>query len=416
MAKAIVGFDQYECVQFLNKRIECDNYRGIQISQHNRFDLDIIDTIVSEIYNVTRDGLLQIRTTDLSKRPYNIEGEEQYARLVINIAEKVGRCTQDSLRKNLFVDMHRMGLIERYNSNRENQDPYVRSITKYISLTPLALNFIKTKDIFEKRMIYTRAVDTLMSGYGETIAGIMVDLEMNTISAEEMALFTSFVGQTLDGQIMTISEIEKLLKEFNNMSRFQRSRVIDQLQTYCSTTMHNENKKDKRDWHNWINESQQIICLLGQTAFFERQNRRMLVLRCSEEGVFGDGRLKRSSQEKNNYFAEHNVSKKTGFELHHIVPLCWARSKDQYLVLDNWKNLVYIDAYSHAQISQQRNRYVVLNFEDNNVLLSDYNDSTIKCVCEENIKYKIELQGEMKHYNDEILHSTAMENVKRNNK
>ncbi|GAA9062574.1 hypothetical protein BTM312_03950 [Helicobacter pylori] len=65
---------------------------------------------------------LQIRTTDMSKRPSNIIGEEAYAKVVDNICKsempqdnlgKKNQVTQDSLRKNLFVDMHRMGLIER---------------------------------------------------------------------------------------------------------------------------------------------------------------------------------------------------------------------------------------------------------------------------------------------------------------
>ncbi|GAA9666571.1 hypothetical protein HpVH11_08430 [Helicobacter pylori] len=62
--------------------------------------------------------LLQILTTDMSKRPSNIIGEEVYAKVVDNICKsemlqdnlgKKNQVTQDSLRKNLFVDMHRMG-------------------------------------------------------------------------------------------------------------------------------------------------------------------------------------------------------------------------------------------------------------------------------------------------------------------
>ncbi|GAA9702145.1 hypothetical protein VN0009_04810 [Helicobacter pylori] len=72
----------------------------------------------------------------MSKRPSNIIGEEVYAKVVDNICKsempqdnlgKKNQVTQDSLRKNLFVDMHRMGLIERYNKNKEPTNPYIQS-------------------------------------------------------------------------------------------------------------------------------------------------------------------------------------------------------------------------------------------------------------------------------------------------
>ena len=267
---AVNGYSQCECVNFLNKRIELDCYRGLQISQHNRFDFEVMCSVLEEINKMLggERELLQIRTTDLSKRPFNIEGEEKYATLVINISNKIGRCTQDSLRKNLFVDMHRMGLIDRYDADKVLILPYKRSKVKYISLTPLALRLIRSDDIFEKRMIYTRAIESMMQGYGETISSIMVELEMKSISYIEMSLFTSFVGESVDEIKLTSDDIKRLLREYNNLSVYQRKDIVNQLQQYCNSTMCERNKKNKRDWHNWMNESQQIINLLGQTVFF----------------------------------------------------------------------------------------------------------------------------------------------------
>ncbi len=99
-----------ECLKFLVKRLQSKDYRGIQISQHNRYTKKEILVILQEIYALVGSNLMQIRTTDLSKRPQNVGGEELYAQLTHNISLKLSRCTQDSLRKNIFVDMHRMGL------------------------------------------------------------------------------------------------------------------------------------------------------------------------------------------------------------------------------------------------------------------------------------------------------------------
>ncbi|GAA8072933.1 hypothetical protein Neuguinea51_13880 [Helicobacter pylori] len=116
-----------ECLKFLADRIRSPDYRGLHLSQHNRYDQNKIKTIIQAIFNEVGEDLLQIRTTDMSKRPSNIIGEEVYAKVVGNICKSGMQVTQDSLRKNLFVDMHRMGLIERYNKNKEPTNPYIQS-------------------------------------------------------------------------------------------------------------------------------------------------------------------------------------------------------------------------------------------------------------------------------------------------
>ncbi len=74
--KQILQIDSSKnCLKFLVDRLQSVNYRGIQISQHNRYTKDRILIILEEIYNLCSENLMQIRTTDLSKRPCNIEGE-----------------------------------------------------------------------------------------------------------------------------------------------------------------------------------------------------------------------------------------------------------------------------------------------------------------------------------------------------
>lgn len=141
-----------ECINFLVKRVQSDNYRGLQISQHNRYTQKEILVILQEIYGLCGDRLLQIRTSDLSKRPYNIEGEEKYAELTTKIASKLGRCTQDSLRKNIFVDLHRMGLIDRFNAKKKQLNPFDNGTKKYIALTKFGIDFLQSTDIFTQNL------------------------------------------------------------------------------------------------------------------------------------------------------------------------------------------------------------------------------------------------------------------------
>ena len=138
--------------------------------------------ILQEIYELCGDTLLQIRTSDLSKRPYNIEGEEKYAELTTKISSKLGRYTQDSLRKNIFVDLHRMGLIDRFNAKKKQLNPFDNGTKKYIALTDFGIEFLQSTDIFTHNLLFTRALENLMQGFGEEILHIILELESNYLT------------------------------------------------------------------------------------------------------------------------------------------------------------------------------------------------------------------------------------------
>ena len=131
-----------ECLKFLAKRILSNNYRGVQLSQHNRYDVNIISTMLVEMYNIVGINKMRIRTTDLSKRPHNTPDEYIYANYVNVLMNKIGRCTQDSVRKNLFVDLHRMGLINRYDKNNQLIYPtsYLFALFLFVYLFLFVLN------------------------------------------------------------------------------------------------------------------------------------------------------------------------------------------------------------------------------------------------------------------------------------
>ncbi len=86
-----------ECLKFLANRIKSSDYRGLHLSQHNRYDQNKIKIIIQAIFNEVGEDFLQIRTTDMSKRPSNIAGEEVYAKVVDNICKS--EIAQDNLGK-----------------------------------------------------------------------------------------------------------------------------------------------------------------------------------------------------------------------------------------------------------------------------------------------------------------------------
>ncbi len=396
-----------QCINFIAERIKSNNYRGIQISQHNRYTKKEILIILHEIYNLVGKNLMQIRTTDLSKRPINIDGEEKYAELINNISSKISRGSQDSLRKNIFVDMNRMGLINRYNKNKEISNPFKRETKKYISISNLGISLLKEKNIFSQNLLFTRALENLLKGFGEEILNIALELgsKMPYISKYELLLFASFLNQKLNDKTYSRSLIINFIKEYRRLSKYQKNSLIHKLQTYCNPDNFLGNKTQKRDFHNWLNETQQIITLLSQMSYFEYDEEKdRLVIRIGKNGIYENkAKLKRSIIEKRKYFKEHGIVKSDGFELHHVVPLCWAKSIIEFQILDNWKNLVYIDAFSHAQITHNNNANVILKFTDDYVIFIDFENKEVKCKKYIDISYDDSKQDIMLEYNKRLL-------------
>ncbi len=393
-----------ECLKFLAHRIKSSDYRGLHLSQHNRYDQNKIKTIIQAIFNEVGKDFLQIRTTDMSKRPSNIIGEEGYAKVVDSICKSEMQVTQDSLRKNLFVDMHRMGLIERYNKNKESTNPYIQSNIKYISLTPLAIEFLNAQDLLGKNFCYTQALENLLQGFGAECREIMIELDNHYLDIEEMMFFVTF----LNIEYSTRSKIIEYVREYRSLSRIQKEKLKELAQDYCNPNHFSGNKLEKRDYHNWKNQAQQIFSLLEQSVFFETNKERLILKTLNEKNKQNDKKLKCSIEEKALYFKKHGVKKEKGFELCHIVPLCSARSIEEFDLLDKWENLIYIDAFNHAIISQTQNKHICLYFKNCDMILSKglkEEQESLYFTYIKNVLYKPDLQNAMLEYNKDLLYS-----------
>jgi len=395
-----------ECLRFLGERIVSDNYRGIQLSQQNRYDVIVVTTMLVEFFNLAKAQRMFIRTTDLSKRAYNLPEEAQYAEYVNNLSIKLGRGTQDSVRKNFFVDLHRMGFIYRYNESGDRIGPFERSQIKSVSLTPLGIELVNNaNDIFQRNLIYTKAIDTLTNGLANELLDVVSINDKLTMT--EFQFFISFMDNELNGHFYTKSELVDYVMEFRKMSYFQKQAVIDKVSKYCDPTKFGGNKINKRDYHNWKNETQQIFMLMDQTVFFEKRNETLLI-RLGENSLFDDDtKLKRSLKEKENYFREHGISKEPGFELHHVIPLLSAKNKNEFAVLDVWQNMVYIDGYTHSKITHTNNKNIDLEFVNDDITLVDPAGiiKDIKCSKDTNVIYNSKNKSLMKDFNTNALNS-----------
>lgn len=388
-----------------------DNYRGIQISQHNRYTYEQVVGMLKIMYELVDFKKMNIRTTDLSKRPYNTPDEYLFAQYTTLVNNTYGKSTQDSIRKNLFVDFHRMGLINRYDTNGVLISPFERKTVKAVSLTSLAIDLIdKNKNEIEKYMIFSRALDNLMLGLATDFFDIIAELDYLTHT--EYTFFISFIRQELNSKLVGVDELINYVKEFRSLSKFQREKTIEIVKEYCQPTNFSGNKLNKRDYHNWTNETKQIFMLLNMTAYYNYNKvTERIEFMVNENSVFTSQqdvkKLKRSISEKNRYFEEHNVEKELGFELHHIVPLMWARSITEFFLLDKWDNMLYIDAKTHAIITQRGTKHVKLSFKINshNVELTNYSGDKMELASKNNVIYNHDLKDLLVIKNNELLNA-----------
>ena len=142
--------------------------------------------------------------------------------------------------------------------------------------------------------------------------------------------------------------------------------------------------------------------LLRQTAYFEVLDDK-LILTTDEKFSEVTKRLKRSLREKREYFKNHKVQKQPGFEVHHIVPLVWSERVEHFKLLDKWQNMLYIDAFSHAKITQNRSRNVIMQIQEQNITLRDYWDNEVELIYQKNVYYDTKKESVMLHYNDKLL-------------
>jgi len=394
-----------KALEFIDSRIRNEKYRGVPSSEHNRYVMTQIITILELLDKYAPDqSLMAIRTTDISKRPENNFEEISYAQFCNEAKRKVGIGTQDAMRKNLFVDLHRMGLIIRYDKNKEIIDSFSKQRVKFVSISNQGLKLIKAKNILDKYFIFSKGIDNLVGGYIDIILDILRDKEygIDKISIYEYMFFVSAIGTESSFNINTDKAVE-LIKEYRNLTPIQRRSVIETLKTELNPKNYSGTKKNKRDFHNWHNKIAQVYYLLNQTVYFEVRGEQLVLKGGQNSFDEAVTRLDRSLNEKYQYFVKQKVSKTLGFELHHVVPLAWSENIHHFKMLDKWENMVYIDALSHTKITQNKNRNVVLDVIKDDISLSDFSKNEVYLKYKENILYTPTNKDIMKNYNQELL-------------
>jgi len=374
------------------------NYRGIHISQHNRYDLEYIIKLLSIIYKVAKDEFFEIPAGDYSnrtgKKDYCINDYPQYKEIVDKIKLLTGKGTYNSIKKNFFVDLEKMGLI------------YRTTDKKYARLTPDAVNLIKLYNNKEIRVLtkkFTDLIDEKLFGnYLSELVEFMWLYGYDKIDIYEYTFILNDVSIT-----DTYKDI--LLRSYRSLTSFQKNKIIELIKKYANPNNFRGNKTKKRDFHNWINESQQIFSLLKFTTYFQivEENKilKLFLNTSNETGIFSITEMKRNQSIRQQYFDIHNVPKLPYFELHHIVPIKIAVNKKDMKKIDNVLNLIYVHKNTHKQIHKD-NLYRIKNIDFNNLELENIKNLKFKKLTNnEEIYFSREKKifEKIKKYNEELI-------------
>jgi len=395
----IISIDrENQFLEYIVDRIQDADYRGMHVSQHNRFDLDRLTKILQGIYRAAGNDYFRVPLGD-DIHGYRDSDCTIFYKIVNNVQSTIGMGTINSLKKNFFVDFQRMGLLERYNKNIEIIPNNKRSHVYWARLNPMAIKLISSGSLKERYRIFTDAIDNLFTNAITDLAEMIYysDYKTDMIRIEEFMLILS------DDRPGIKDKKIDLLHSYRSLERWQQDRAIGLIKEYCNPANFEGNKTKKRDYENWLNEAEQIFTLLKNTVYFDI-TRQGIKLNTGQYGIFEDTRLKqRGLGAKQEYFVKHQLDKYDDFELHHVIKLSAARNKVEFKLIDNWRNLVYISKDKHAEITRHHNKNKVLTATVDVLFFDDFDGNRIIAQNGISALYAGNLSTDMQNYNHKIL-------------
>jgi hypothetical protein len=344
---------------YLKQRIKRSDYRGYHLSQHNRLPFEKICYLLETIYNNIKDKKIKIHVGDWKEIEQNCS---EYYKIIKEINKsKDFSCTVNSLKKNIFPDLVVMGFLDRFDKNNTLVLGDKRSEIYYVKLSDLAVSFANEKSLLKKYKIYINAVEKLVEPILEELFMILFK-EFDSVNIYEYTFILSDPNLTTDQKI-------DLIKEYRRLKKVQQASIISYIQKeFQEINKKARDKTEKRDFMNWYNESLQVFNLLNQTIYFKTFKKTILMLSISQEIL--EFVASRSQKEKELYFEYHNVSKKDGYQLHHIYPISYATSRKELELIDNHKNLIYISDKIHSKIPRN-NTFIKIEWIKNKLFLVD---------------------------------------------
>lgn len=386
-------------IKYITDRVLSNDYRGFQCSQHNRLTFNYFDKLIAAIYGIARNNVFKIHIGD-DNGDYQPRAKTYYE-IVDAIKASVGKGTVNSVKKNTFPDIARMGFLDRYDGNGTKISEWAtRCAVHGVGLSVTGVKFA-TASPFEKIKLFTDGVDILTKNAASELVEL---LYLNEFGIDYIDILEFMYIISDDRPDITVNDKLINLLEYRRLTPVEKNKVDLYLKRYCNP----ENRRgyDKtilRDYNNWKNESQQIYNLLANSTYFKVENSK-LILNTGNYGIF-DEKTRRGERAKNDYFKYHKISRNQNYELHHIVPFSKAQNKSDALLIDDYKNLIYLNNTKHLEFTSNGNQNVILKYTLNNpnIIFLDVNDKFILVDITKDALFSEELLPTVKEYNEQLL-------------
>jgi len=358
-----------EVNDYLVKRISNPSaYRGMHLAQHQRLPIDKFEVIVRAIFTVAGDdkfvepsgddpdpsGTHELGDTRRAPAGMTLKQCRDYWEILDEIARAEAQgvgASFNSLKKNTFPNLERMGILERSSAD-------TAGAVKTAKLTRYAIEFLKGSNR-QKVVVYSNAMQKILSPLLEVL-----DLALerfDSVNVYEMMLF-------LTDDMKSIDERVNLLGRYKLLKRLQTIKLHTDIKDLMSKKMGTHvPKKEKLDWHNWWNESKQMLGMLSTVVGYSVLNDDIVM-------KAGDARQEqfnrtRSQNVKTQSLEWHGLEAKRGWELHHIIPVEYAASSSDLRKIDDKRNMLYIPSAVHRLIPNSSNLMVQLDINKTHVVL-----------------------------------------------
>lgn len=386
-----------EFIIYFLERIQKIDYRGVHFAQHNRKDLELLKVVLEKIHNSVGNDFFEVPRGDFKKDYILPDDFKDFSNIVEEINKESGKMTINSFKKNILVDFDRMGFLDRYDKKKNITKGGVGKAIHYCKLSKMGKNFLESKDLFEKYRLFTKGLDIYFGNY---LLDLATEIYYSDFKSKKLSIYEFMF--ILSDKDKTINKID-LLKSYRRLSRLEKEKFISLVKEYAHPKNFYGDKTQKRDFHNWKNQAQDIFTLLKTTIYFEADHKGFS-LNVGKLGIF-ESIPKRSQTAKQEYFKKHSISKKQNFELHHIIPFSQAKNKQETKLIDNYKNFIYIKKSKHKEFNNHNNKNVIMNMNENQVDFFDIEKQMQKITAENNKSaiYNSNLQNKLNNYNKELL-------------
>ena len=234
---------------YIVARLQRKNYRGWHVSQQNRYGLDVIKAIIESIHDVVGTNSFSIPPGDYDKNDTLPVQHKNFEDILKKIQPRINKGTINSIRKNLFPDMDRMGFLER--------DEAVRGRGGNGKLTKQGIALMRLdSESPQARKMFLVGLEKL---FGDNLPQLIKMLSMSSywndkIDVYELMFILSDKDKTTD-KIGMLNEYKKL--DDNN-----KARLIILIKSYAD-------QKKERDFGNWKNQTQQMLNLMDSISYIE---------------------------------------------------------------------------------------------------------------------------------------------------